>query len=261
MANQKLENLLNLALELEENTRARSEQLDVGFTKATKSWELIVKYNGDISRLKSNVIRVEELIAGYAIVTIPEELIETFTLLDEVEYVEKPKRLYASTLLGRQASCIFPVTVREPFLTGRGTLIAVIDSGIDFESPEFRDNQGRTRIQYLWDQTLTPERVNAQLPQGYEEFDGMAAPPEGFQTGVEFSKYRIDAALESPVPKRIVPSTDTSGPLLQQQEADLRRGVIRALRLRANCLSLRWEHRHRIPSPEPQNCCARLPMR
>ena len=58
MANQKLENLLNLALELEENTRARSEQLDVGFTKATKSWELIVKYNGDISRLKSNVIRV-----------------------------------------------------------------------------------------------------------------------------------------------------------------------------------------------------------
>lgn len=211
MANQKLENLLNLALELEENTRARSEQLDVGFTKATKSWELIVKYNGDISRLKSNVIRVEELIAGYAIVTIPEELIETFILLDEVEYVEKPKRLYASTLLGRQASCIFPVTVREPFLTGRGTLIAVIDSGIDFESPEFRDNQGRTRIQYLWDQTLTPERVNAQLPQGYEEFDGMAAPPEGFQTGVEFSKYRIDAALESPVPKRIVPSTDTSG--------------------------------------------------
>lgn len=129
MANQKLENLLNLALGLEESERARSEQLDVGFTQATRSWELIVKYNGDISRLQSNVIKVEELIAGYAIVTMPEELIEPFTLLDEVEYVEKPKRLYASTLMGKQASCIYPVTARDPFLTGRGTLVAVIDSG------------------------------------------------------------------------------------------------------------------------------------
>lgn len=41
---------------------------------------------------------MEELIAGYAIVTIPEGLIETFSQLDEVEYVEKPKRLYFSTL-------------------------------------------------------------------------------------------------------------------------------------------------------------------
>ena len=211
MANQKLENLLNLALELEESERARSEQLDVGFIQATRSWELIVKYNGDISRLQSNVIKVEELIAGYAIVTMPEELIEPFTLLDEVEYVEKPKRLYASTLMGKQASCIYPVTARDPFLTGRGTLVAVIDSGIDFENAEFMDDKGKTRIQYLWDQTLTPEQVDARLPEGYEEFAGMAAPPEGFKTGVEFSKYRIDKALESLRPKSIVPSTDLSG--------------------------------------------------
>ena len=211
MANQKLETLLNLALELEEETRIRSEQLGVGFLSESKSWELIVKYNGDIGRLQSNVIKVEELIAGYAIVTIPEELIEAFTLLDEVEYVEKPKRLYTSTFQGKQASCIFPVTVREPYLTGRGTLLAVIDSGIDFQNMEFRDNQGNTRIQYLWDQTLVPERVNAVLPEGYEEFVGMAASPEGFQTGVEFSKNRIDAALKNAMPERIVPSVDTSG--------------------------------------------------
>ncbi len=129
MANQKLENLLNLALEVEEAQRQKSGQLGVGYLEATGKWELIVKYNGDIKRLQSNVIQVEELIAGYAIVTIPEELIDTFTQLDEVEYVEKPKRLYFSTLQGKQASCIFPVTSREPYLTGRNVLIAVIDSG------------------------------------------------------------------------------------------------------------------------------------
>ena len=211
MANQKLENLLNLALEVEETQRQKSGQLGVGYLEDTGKWELIVKYNGDIKRLQSNVIQVEELIAGYAIVTIPEELIDTFTLLDEVEYVEKPKRLYFSTLQGKQASCIFPVTLREPYLTGRDVLIAVIDSGIDFESPEFRDAQGNSRIQFLWDQTLSAEQVNGQLPEEDEEFAGKAAPPEGFGRGVEFSKYRIDAALKSRFPKRVVPSTDASG--------------------------------------------------
>ncbi len=76
---------------------------------------------------------------------------------------------------------------------------------------EFRDDSGKTRIQYLWDQTLIPERVNAMLPEGYEEFADMAAPPEGFQRGVEFSGYRINAAIESNMPQRIVPSVDTSG--------------------------------------------------
>lgn len=129
MANQKMEVLLNLALETEESERRKSDQLEVGFSESTGTWELIVKYNGDIGRLQSNVIRVEELIAGYAIVTIPESLIDIFTQLDEVEYVEKPKRLYFSTLAGKQASCIYPVTARAPYLTGRGVLIAVIDSG------------------------------------------------------------------------------------------------------------------------------------
>lgn len=211
MANQKMEVLLNLALETEESERRKSDQLEVGFSESTGTWELIVKYNGDIGRLQSNVIRVEELIAGYAIVTIPESLIDIFTQLDEVEYVEKPKRLYFSTLAGKQASCIYPVTARDPYLTGRGVLIAVIDSGIDFESPEFMDAQGNTRIQFLWDQTLDAQQVNGQLPEENEEFAGKAAPPEGFGIGVEFSKYRIDAALKSRFPRRIVPSFDTSG--------------------------------------------------
>ncbi len=213
MENQKLEALLSLALSVSEAERQKSGQLFVGFSEETRKWELIVKYNGDIGRLQSDVIGVEELIAGYAIVTIPEELIDTFTQLDEVEYVEKPKRLYFSTLRGKQVSCIFPVTARNPYLTGRGVLVAVIDSGIDYTSPEFSDRDGNTRIRFLWDQTLTPEQVNELLPQTEDssEWAGMAAPPKGFLTGVEFSSERINAALRSRVPDQIVPSRDTSG--------------------------------------------------
>ena len=214
MASQKLENLLNLALMAGESERLASMQLNVGFSEESRKWELIVKYNGDIGRLNSEVIQIEELIAGYAIVTIPENLIQAFAQLDEVEYVEKPKRLYFSTYRGKQASCILPVTAREPFLTGKDVLIGIIDSGIDYKNSEFIDSSG-SRIQYLWDQTLTPAAVNARLSQTegevQSEFAGKAAAPAGFSTGVEFNKMRIDAALHSENPDSLVPSFDTSG--------------------------------------------------
>lgn len=129
MENQKLENLLNLSLSVSEVEREKSSQLSTGFLTDSRKWELIVKYNGDLSRMQSELIQVEELIAGYAIVTLPENLIDAFAALDEVEYVEKPKRLYFATLQGKRASCIPEVTVRDPFLTGKGVLVAVIDSG------------------------------------------------------------------------------------------------------------------------------------
>ncbi len=210
MANQKLENLLNLALMANEEERSRSGQLEVGYEPEEKRWELIVKYNGNISRLSSALIQIEELIAGYAIVTLPENLIESFAGLSEVEYIEMPKRLFFSQLRGKQASCIFPVTERVPFLSGEGVLVGIIDSGIDYQSPEFLNRDGSTRIQALWDQSLTPLRVN-ELAGENEEFAEAAMPPFGFEVGVEFDKYRIDAALRSRNPMQLVPSFDTSG--------------------------------------------------
>ena len=197
MTSQKLENLLNLALAVEESERMESMQLNVGFLKDSRRWELIVKYNGDIGRFRSDLIQIEELIAGYAIVTLPESLIQTFTELNEVEYVEKPKRLYFATLQGRRASCIPQVAIREPFLTGKNVLIAVIDSGIDYSSQEFIDRTG-SRIRYLWDQTLIPS-------------ENIGSPPDGYSIGVEFSQEKINEALQSPYPESLVPSFDTSG--------------------------------------------------
>ena len=101
MNSQKLENLLNLALDSTMEEREKSLDLDVGYEAAEERWELIVKYNGDLSRLNGPVITVEELIAGYAIVTLPQELIASFVELEEVEYVEMPKRLYFSLQRGK----------------------------------------------------------------------------------------------------------------------------------------------------------------
>lgn len=210
MENQKLEDLLNLSLDATLAEREKSRQLEVGFLPLENRWELIVKHNGSLDAVANELIQVEELIAGYAIVTLPEALIDSFSELPEVEYVEKPKRLYFSVLEGKQASCIPEVTVREPYLNGNGVLLAVLDSGIDYRSPEFQGMGGRTRIRYLWDQMLTAEDADDQLPEGYEQWRS-SAPPEGFRQGVLFTEERINAALQSSTPLRIVPSVDTSG--------------------------------------------------
>ena len=129
MPNPKLENLLNLALETPESEREKSLNLNVGYEQATRTWEVIVKYNGDLSRLSESGIGVEELIAGYAILTVPETLMDSLAELEEIEYIEKPKRLYFDIEEAKEASCIPQVTLRAPFLSGEGCVVAVLDSG------------------------------------------------------------------------------------------------------------------------------------
>lgn len=219
MDNQKLENILNLALQTSREQREKSAQLGVGHQPLENTWELIVKYHGDLNSLSGELIKVEELIAGYAIVTLPENLVDAFAELENVEYIEKPKRLYFATERGKEASCIPPVTMEPPFLTGRGVLIGVIDSGIDVNLPEFWDDSGDTRIAYLWDQTLDADAVNANLTKLQSDSQtqagraalGEVSAPEGFFTGVEFSGERINAARRENILQRAVPGFDTSG--------------------------------------------------
>lgn len=183
---QKMEDLLNLALETPESVREQTDTLNVGFDTATKSWELIVKYQGSLSELEQQGIKVEELIAGYAILTVPEDLVESVSRLEQIEYVEKPKRYYYSAVGPAENSCISLVTLREPSLTGRGVLVAVLDSGISYRRREFRKADGSTRIRYLWDQTLDRE----------------------------FSRQDITAALNADTEQEgfmLVPSVDVSG--------------------------------------------------
>lgn len=161
--NQTLENMLNLALETPFEERVQTENLNVGYNSETRSWELIVKYNGDLTQLKELGVLVEELIAGYAILQVPEELVDEVAGAVMIEYVEKPKRLFFAAREGLLGSCFFQVTERPPFLSGEGVLVAIIDSGIDYENNLFRKEDGNSRILYLWDQTLEREFGQEQI--------------------------------------------------------------------------------------------------
>ncbi len=174
---QKRENLFNLALETPEQERERTGNLNVGFDPAVRSWEMIVKFHGNlqaaVEQLEASLteeesarIKVEVLIAGYAILTVPEVLVDTVTALEEIEYAEMPKRFYYSAVPGfdpADSACFAAVAQGPPFLTGRGVLLLIADSGIDWQREDFIRADGSTRIRWLWDQVLGQEFDTEQI--------------------------------------------------------------------------------------------------
>ena len=180
---QKLANDLNLALDMGYERVAADSGLYTGYDSGSNTWELIVKYTGDIQSVAKRFgASAVVLLGGYAIVTLPQEHINEFADCAEVVYIEKPHRLFFSDRQALERSCVYYAWSEPYSLSGEGVLAAVIDSGIDWKNTDFRNSDGSTRILKLWDQTVAPESS------GY-------APPEGYVVGTEYNRDVINLAL------------------------------------------------------------------
>ena len=80
-------------------------------------------------------------------------------------------------------------------MTGKGILVGVADSGVDYFHPNFRNEDGSSRILRLWDQSIPGN------------------PSQGYVTGTEYTKEEIDEALAlgENQGRRLVPPIDYSG--------------------------------------------------
>lgn len=245
MENEKIENLLNLALDATPEELDKSLDLDVGYDAQQRTWEVIVKYGGTTAGFETllrekfpqlySQIRITNLRNEYAILVLPEAIVNAVASLPEIEYMEKPKRLFFAVNRGKRASCIsglqtgsgagIPDTGRNN-LTGRDVIVAVIDSGIDYAHPDFRNADGSTRIIELWDQTISSGSVSVpgmvaaeggtgrRNEGGNESEERVLTAPEGFYIGTVFDSEVINHALDQPTDQAryaICPSRDISG--------------------------------------------------
>ena len=95
MSNEKIENLLNLALDATEQEREKSLDLDTGYDKEERTWEVIVKFGGTEESLKRLLaenfpkeydrIKITNLQNEYAILLLPEHIVELVAALTEIE--------------------------------------------------------------------------------------------------------------------------------------------------------------------------------
>ena len=85
----------------------------------------------------------------------------------------------------------------QPYLDlkGRNVLIGFVDTGIDYTLPTFINEDGTSKIQYIFDQNLTsPDRI-----------------VDDFYIGTEYTNAMINEALKSVTPYDIVPQRDVNG--------------------------------------------------
>lgn len=205
VSNPKMEPSLRAALNATPEELAASTDLSTGTNAADGLWEVIVLYSGTADALKlafpKYVITI--LLGNYAILRLPEAAIPSLASSPIIIYIERPRRLFFEVLNGKRSSCITSLQENTATsLSGRGVLVSVIDSGIDYKHPDFRNADGSTRIAELWDQTIAADPTLGNFP------------PEGYSLGTLFSRDRINAALSAATPEEqyeLCSSIDTSG--------------------------------------------------
>ena len=110
-------------------------------------------------------------------------------------YNRFPSLFTLMSTIGLEKSGVSQVQ-RNPYLAlyGRGVIVGIVDTGIDYQHPAFRNNDGTSRILSIWDQTIQGGNI-----------------PSGFTFGSEYERRLIDLALSSQNPLSMVPTEDTDG--------------------------------------------------
>ncbi|MGL5087010.1 MAG: S8 family peptidase [Clostridium sp.] len=134
------------------------------------------------------------------------EIIEKYEKLKGVNwnsnifYVKYPELYKLQETSPIEAAKIGSIQTGTPLnLTGKGILVGIVDTGIDYLNNEFVNIDGKTRINFIWDQTIENKAgLNRTLP-----------------FGTEYNKADINNAIDlfkqGKDPYSIVPSKDEIG--------------------------------------------------
>lgn len=176
--NQKADIILDSIMRLPEDIKNYSSDGD-----PMGKIEIIIKYDGDIEKIAKEMgIEFEKLSEKYAILTLEQDKIQLLSKYKEIEYLERPKRLINSTIIFENEDYDGNILDRNYLnnLTGKGVIIGLIDSGIDYTKSEFINKDGTTKIISIWDQTIS-----------------IGNSPNGFKDGTEWIKDDVNKALSN----------------------------------------------------------------
>jgi len=134
----------------------------------------------------------------YAVVHIPYDMVQELAAYVEVYSILERSRMFG--LLANPALDAAGITaVKQPYLnlTGRGVLVGLVDTGIDYNLDIFKYENGQSKIVRIWDQTIESRNIND--------------IPEGFIYGTEYTMEQINQAIASDDPEAVVPTKDEIG--------------------------------------------------
>lgn len=157
--------------------------------------DILVEYNRDHSVFEAYEDYVYNIInEKYAILHIPVNRMDENSI-KRYGYSAIPKCYGLTTYRWQEPTNQYRVrSYPEYELTGKGVLVGIIDTGINYTNPVFVRPDNTTKIKYIWDQSIDSENY-----------------PEGIFYGTEYTSDEINLALQSENPLDVVPSTDYIG--------------------------------------------------
>ncbi len=160
--------------------------------------DLIIKYNGNrISLEQYKDYSVHIMNDTYAVIYLPISMI-TPRIITQYNYSALPHCYALTSEQSLEASGVTRLNRSTSLqLRGKGVLIGMIDTGIDYTHPVFRHEDGSTKIMAIWDQTI--------------DSDQYPRVPFTPYYGTEFTAEQINQALQSDNPLQIVPTNDENG--------------------------------------------------
>ncbi|MFS4473935.1 S8/S53 family peptidase [Chryseobacterium sp. T20] len=170
-------------------------------SKGAQTMYSCIVYTKEPEKLKADGFLVQSQFPAFSTALVSIEDIERLTQLPYVTSVMGPEfdELHNDVSRAQSgASLLQDGVFNNTAYNGTGVLVGIYDTGIDWKHPDFRkaDDQTKSRIVSIWDQTLTAQA-------------GEVAPA-GFATGVEYTKAQIDDELDG-TPTGFVRENDTNG--------------------------------------------------
>ncbi len=157
--------------------------------------DLLINYNGNEALLKDYTDATVQIIDFFnAVVHVPLNQI-TDNIIVMKGYSVMPSLYGLISDINAEKSGIARIR-NIPFLNlrGKGVLVGIIDSGIDYTNPIFTYADNTTRIVSIWDQTTNSENY-----------------PENIFYGTEYIRDQINDALKSENPLSVIPTNDEIG--------------------------------------------------
>lgn len=138
----------------------------------------IVKFSGSPGAIESTGARVRSIIGDIVTADIPVSALSDLVDLPDVIYIQAARIMQPALLdISVPDTRADQVWQSTPGYTGKGVIVGIIDEGVDWQHPDFKGNDGTSRILYIWDQIV-------QTPGQY---------PGGYRYGTEWTKAQIDS--------------------------------------------------------------------
>lgn len=157
--------------------------------------DFMLDYSGDVSVLNkfpSDAVSVINYFFAVAHLPVSEM---TEDVISRMGYATIPSVFGLISELSLESSGILRIRSLPNFdLRGKGVLIGIVDSGIDYTNPIFQYADKTTKIAAIWDQTIINDKTQ-----------------EGIMYGTEYTREQINEALKAEKPFEVVPSKDEIG--------------------------------------------------